>query len=57
MLLEDVRRIIVQMQMADEVAAGINSESRGHLAIQPPTIICFIVLACKRYIHRCYGYD
>jgi hypothetical protein len=57
MLLEDVRRIIVQMQMADEVAAGINSEPRGHLAIQPPTIICFIVLARKRYIHRCYGYD
>jgi DNA-binding transcriptional LysR family regulator len=52
--LEDSRRIIVQVQMADEAAAGINSEPRGHLAITAPVMFgrLFVMPGIVDYLQR-----
>ena len=36
--LEDVRRILGEIEVADEAATGINAEPRGHLAITAPVL-------------------
>jgi len=36
--LEDVRRILGDIEVADEAATGINAEPRGHLAITAPVL-------------------
>lgn len=36
--LEDARRILAEVQSADEAAAGINANPRGHLAITAPVM-------------------
>ena len=36
--LDDARRIIGEMDEADEAAAGINAEPRGHLAVTAPVL-------------------
>ncbi len=36
--LEDARRILMQVQIANATAAGINAEPRGHLAITAPAM-------------------
>lgn len=36
--LEDARRILAQVDAADEAAAGINAEPQGHLAITAPVL-------------------
>jgi DNA-binding transcriptional LysR family regulator len=52
--LEDARRIITQVQMADEAAAGINSEPRGHLAITAPVMFgrLFVMPGIVDYLQR-----
>lgn len=36
--LEDARRILQEVQLADESAAGLNAEPRGHLAVTAPVL-------------------
>ena len=36
--LEDARRILSEIEVADEAAAGINAEPRGHLAVTAPVL-------------------
>ena len=36
--LEDARRILTEVAAADEAAAGINAEPRGHLAVTAPVL-------------------
>lgn len=36
--LDDARRILAEVQEADEVAAGVNAEPRGHLTITAPVL-------------------
>ncbi|MFT5604796.1 MAG: DNA-binding transcriptional LysR family regulator [Paracoccaceae bacterium] len=36
--LEDARRILLEVQLADESAAGINAEPRGHLTVTAPVL-------------------
>jgi DNA-binding transcriptional LysR family regulator len=36
--LEDARRILLEVASADEAAAGINAEPRGHLAVTAPVL-------------------
>ena len=36
--LEDARRILAEVQVADEAAAGINADPRGHLAVTAPVL-------------------
>lgn len=45
--LEDARRILQYVQMADESAAGINAEPQGHLAVTAP------VLFGQKYVMPC----
>jgi len=52
--LEDSRRIIQQVQLADEAATGINSEPRGHLAITAPVMFgrLFVMPGIVDYLQR-----
>jgi len=52
--LEDARRIIQQVQLADEAATGINSEPRGHLAITAPVMFgrLFVMPGIVDYLQR-----
>jgi len=52
--LEDARRIIQQVQAADEAATGINSEPRGHLAITAPVMFgrLFVMPGIVDYLQR-----
>ncbi|NHQ87539.1 LysR family transcriptional regulator [Iodobacter sp. HSC-16F04] len=36
--LDDARRILAEVQEADEVAAGVNAEPRGHLVVTAPVL-------------------
>ncbi|MEN8260084.1 MAG: LysR family transcriptional regulator, partial [Pseudomonadota bacterium] len=36
--LDDARRILAEADAADEAAAGINAEPRGHLAVTAPVL-------------------
>jgi len=52
--LEDARRIIQQVHLADEAATGINSEPRGHLAITAPVMFgrLFVMPGIVDYLQR-----
>ncbi|GAB3553677.1 LysR family transcriptional regulator [Noviherbaspirillum agri] len=52
--LEDARRIIAEVDEADEAAAGINAEPRGRLAITAPVLFgkMFVTPAIVEYLQR-----
>lgn len=52
--LDDARRIIGEMDEADEAAAGINAEPRGHLAMTAPVLFgkLFVIPGIVDYLHR-----
>jgi DNA-binding transcriptional LysR family regulator len=52
--LDDARRIIAEADEADEAAAGINAEPRGHLAITAPALFgkMFILPGIVEYLQR-----
>lgn len=52
--LEDARRILAEVQEADEVAAGINSEPRGHLTITAPVLFgkLFVMPSIVGFLER-----
>jgi len=52
--LEDSRRILADVEAADEAAAGINAEPRGHLGITAPVLFgrMFVMPAIVEYLRR-----
>jgi len=52
--LEDARRIIGEADEADEAAAGINAEPRGHLAITAPALFgkLYVLPSIVEFLHR-----
>lgn len=52
--LEDARRILAEVDSADEAAAGINAEPQGHLAVTAPTLFGrqFIMPGIVDYLQR-----
>jgi DNA-binding transcriptional LysR family regulator len=52
--LEDARRIITEVDTADEAAAGINAEPRGHLSVTAPVLFgqMFVMPGIVEYLHR-----
>jgi len=52
--LEDARQILAGMQAADEAAAGINAEPRGHLAVTAPVLFgrLFVMPGIVAYLER-----
>jgi len=52
--LEDARRIIQEANEADETAAGINAEPRGHLAVTAPVLFgrMFVMPGIVEYLQR-----
>lgn len=52
--LEDARQILADLESADEAAAGINAEPRGHLAVTAPVLFGrkFIVPGIVDYLER-----
>ena len=52
--LDDCRRIIHETDEADEAAAGINAEPRGHLAVTAPVLFgrMFVVPGIVEYLQR-----
>ena len=52
--LDDARRIIGEMDEADEAAAGINAEPRGHLAVTAPVLFgrIFVIPGIVDYLQR-----
>lgn len=52
--LEDARRILSQVDAADEAASGINAEPRGHLAITAPAQFgrMFVMPGIVEYLQR-----
>ena len=52
--LEDARRIINEVDEADEAAAGINAEPRGHLAVTAPILFgrLFVIPGIVDYLQR-----
>jgi DNA-binding transcriptional LysR family regulator len=52
--LDDARRIIAEVEEADEAAAGINAEPRGHLTITAPVLFgkMFILPGIVDYLQR-----
>ncbi len=52
--LEDCRRIINEADEADEAAAGINAEPRGHLAVTAPVMFgrLFVIPSIADYLQR-----
>lgn len=52
--LDDARRIIAEADEADEAAAGINAEPRGHLAVTAPALFgkMFILPGIVEYLQR-----
>lgn len=52
--LEDARRIIHQANEADETAAGIDAEPRGHLAVTAPVLFgrMFVIPGIVEYLQR-----
>jgi DNA-binding transcriptional LysR family regulator len=55
--LEDARRILSQVDAADEAATGINAEPRGHLAITAPVMFgrMFVMPGIVEYLERYPG--
>ena len=52
--LEDARRILAEVDAADEAAAGINAEPRGHLAVTAPVLFgrMFVMPGIVDYLKR-----
>jgi len=52
--LEDARRILAEVDVADDMAVGINSEPRGHLAITAPVLFGrkFVTPGIVDYLQR-----
>ena len=52
--LEDARQILAGLEAADEAAAGINAEPRGHLAITAPVMFgrLFVMPGIVEYLKR-----
>jgi DNA-binding transcriptional LysR family regulator len=52
--LEDVRRILYEINEADAVVAGINAEPRGHLAVTAPVLFgrMFVIPGIADYLQR-----
>lgn len=52
--LDDARRIIGEVDEADEAAAGINAEPRGHLAVTAPALFgkMFVLPGIVEYLRR-----
>ncbi|MDD1629788.1 MAG: LysR family transcriptional regulator, partial [Methylococcaceae bacterium] len=52
--LDDARRIIAELDEADEAAAGINAEPRGHLAVTAPVLFgrIFVIPGIVDYLQR-----
>lgn len=52
--LDDARRIIGELDEADEAAAGINAEPRGHLAVTAPVMFgrLFVIPGIVDYLQR-----
>jgi DNA-binding transcriptional LysR family regulator len=52
--LEDARRILSEVDIVDEAAAGINAEPRGHLAITAPVLFgrMFVMPGIVEYLKR-----
>ena len=57
--LDDARRIIDELDEADEAAAGINAEPRGHLAVTAPVMFgrLFVIPGIVDYLHRYPGME
>lgn len=57
--LEDCRRILADVEAADEAAAGINAEPRGHLAITAPVLFgrLFVMPGVVDYLQRYPGME
>ena len=55
--LEDARRILAAVDAADEAAAGINAEPRGHLAVTAPVLFgrMFVMPGIVDYLERYPG--
>ena len=55
--LEDARRILAAVDAADEAAAGINAEPRGHLAVTAPVLFgrMFVMPGIVDYLDRYPG--
>lgn len=53
--LEDARRLLAEVEAADEAAAGINAEPRGHLAVTAPVLFgrMFVMPGIVEYL-KCY---
>lgn len=52
--LEDARRILADVEAADEAAAGVNAEPRGHLSITAPVMFgrMFVMPCIVEYLRR-----
>jgi DNA-binding transcriptional LysR family regulator len=52
--LDDVRRILAEVEAADEAAAGINAEPRGRLAVTAPVMFgrLFVMPAIVEFLQR-----
>lgn len=52
--LEDARRILAELNAADEAAAGINAEPQGHLAVTAPVLFgrLFVIPGIVDYLNR-----
>jgi DNA-binding transcriptional LysR family regulator len=57
--LEDARQILLDLESADEAAAGINAEPRGHLAITAPVMFgqLFVMPVVLEYLERYPGIE
>jgi len=55
--LDDVRRILAEVDAADEAAAGINAEPRGRLAVTAPVLFgrLFVMPGIVEYLQRYPG--
>jgi DNA-binding transcriptional LysR family regulator len=55
--LEDARRILADVDTADEAAAGVNAEPRGHLAVTAPVLFgrMFVIPCIAEYLDRYPG--
>ena len=55
--LEDARRVLAEADAADEAAAGVNAEPRGHLAVTAPVLFgrMFVMPGIVEYLERYPG--
>ena len=51
---EDARRILLDVEQAEEAAAGVNAEPRGHLAVTAPVLFgrMFVTAGIVEYLRR-----